>query len=103
MKMSYDKKSDVLSRELKEGRGSRDDQIAENVFAGFDREGNLLEIQILEISKANQPWMTLEMAAKYLGKSERTLLRWIKAGKIKPKKVGREYKVLHQDLKKLAS
>lgn len=91
-----------MSFEFRDGRISRDQKIAENVFAGFDREGNLLEIQILEISKKDAPWMTLESASKLLGKSERTLLMWIKEGKFKPKKVGREYRILPEDLKKIA-
>ena len=103
MKISYDKKADAFSIELQEGRISKDVEIAKNVFAGFDREGNLLEIQLLEVSEMETPWLTLEAAAKYLNKSERTLLRWIRAGKIKPSKVGREYRLKAEDLKKLAS
>ena len=103
MKISYDKKADAFSIELQEGRISKDVEIAKNVFAGYDRDGNLLEIQLLEVSEMERPWLTLEAAAKYVGKSERTLLRWIRAGKIKPSKVGREYRLKAEDLKKLAS
>ncbi len=102
MKISYDKKADALSFEFREGRISRDEPIAKNVYAGFDREGQLIEIQILEISKEDAPWMTLEAASKLIGKSERTLLRWIKEGKIKPKKMGREYRIRPGDLNKIA-
>ena len=42
MKISDDKKADALSIELQEGRMSKDVEIAKNVFAGFDRDGNLL-------------------------------------------------------------
>lgn len=103
MKISYDKKADAFSIVLQEGRVSKDVEIAKNVFAGFDRDGTLLEIQLLEVSEMETPWFTLEAAAKYLNKSERTLLRWIRAGKIKPSKVGREYRLKPEDLKKLAS
>ena len=88
MKISYDKKADALSIVLNEGRVSKDVEISENVFAGFDRSGQILEVQFLEISETGYPWFTLEAAAKYLDKSERTLLRWIKAGKLKSKKSG---------------
>ena len=103
MKITFDKKADALSIIFKEARVSRDDEITPNVFAGFDRSGELVEIQILEISKADHPWFTVEAAAKYLNKSERTILRWIESGKLKPKKVGREYHIKPEDLNKLVS
>lgn len=102
MKISYDKEADALAIIVKKGRISKDVEIAENVFAGFDRSGQLIELQILEVSKNERPWLTLEAAAKYLDVSERTLLRWIKSGKLKPTKVGREYRIKPDDLKKIA-
>ena len=103
MKISYDKKADAFSLILKEGRISRDVEVADGVFAGFDRKGSLIEIQILDVSKLENPWMTLEAAAKYLDISQRTLLRWIQSGKLKPKKVGKEYRIRPDELKKIAS
>jgi excisionase family DNA binding protein len=103
MKISYDKEADALAIVLKEGRISRDVELAENVYAGFDRAGRLIEIQILEVAKQESPWFTLEAAAKYLDVSERTLHRWIKSGKLRPAKVGREYRIKPSDLKKIAS
>lgn len=103
MKIAYDRRADAMAIVLNEGRISRDMEVAPNVYAGFDRTGNLIEIQILEVSAAEAPWFTLEAAAKYLDVSERTLLRWIKSGKIKPSKVGREYRIKPADLKKIAS
>ncbi len=100
MKISYDSKADAFALILKDGRISKDVEIAQNVFAGFDREGGLIEIQILDISKNENPWLTLDAAAKYLNVSERTLLRWIKSGKLKPTKVGREYRIKPSQLKK---
>jgi len=103
MKITYDKKADAMSIVFHEGKISRDMEVAPNVFAGFDRAGSLVEIQILEVSEAESPWFTLQAAAKHLAVSERTLLRWIKSGKLKPSKVGREYRIKPADLKKLAS
>jgi len=103
MKISYDKSADALAIVFKEGRISRDTGISKNVFAGFSRSGQLLEIQILDISSSDAPWFSVESAAKYLHKSERTVLRWIESGKIKPKKVGREYRILPEDLEKLGA
>ena len=104
MKISYDKKADALSLILRSGRISKDVEISKNVFAGFDRAGNLIEVQFLDISDNTEiPWFTLGAAAKYLDVSERTLLRWIKDGKLNPSKVGREYRIKPEDLKKIAS
>ncbi|MBN8536644.1 MAG: helix-turn-helix domain-containing protein [Deltaproteobacteria bacterium] len=103
MKISYDKSSDALSIVFKKERISKDIQLSPNVFAGLTRSGDLVEIQILEVSRTESPWFTLEAAAKYLGKSERTLLRWIKSGQLKSKKIGKEYRILPEDLDKLAS
>ena len=103
MKITYDKQADAMAIVLSEGRISKDVEVAENVYAGFDRKGSIIEIQLLEVSKMEAPWFTLEAAAKYLKVSERTLLRWIKSGKLKPSKVGREYRIKPADLKKIAS
>jgi excisionase family DNA binding protein len=103
MKITYDKQADAMAIVMRDGRISKDVEVAENVYAGFDRAGHLIELQVLEVSKAEAPWFTLEAAAKYLDISERTLLRWIKGGKLKPTKVGREYRIKPSELKKLAS
>lgn len=103
MKITYDKRADAMSLIFQDSKISRDMEIAPNVYAGFDRSGALIEIQILEVSEAEAPWFTLEAAAKYLDVSERTLLRWIKDGKLRPSKVGREYRIKPSDLKKIAS
>lgn len=103
MQIKYDQKADALAIILKDERVSKDTQLSENVFAGYSRKGDLVEIQILDVSSMDKAWLSLAAAAKILGKSERTLLRWIEAGKIKPKKVGREYRITPKDLKKIAS
>ena len=103
MKITYDKRADAMAIVLAEGRISKDVEVAKNVYAGFDRAGGLIEIQFLDVSKTEAPWFTLEAASKYIGVSERTLLRWIKSGKLKPSKVGRVYRIKPSDLKKIAS
>lgn len=103
MKITYDKSSDAIAIVFKKDRVSKDQELNPNVFAGLNRKGELVEIQILDVSKTEAPWFTLEAAAKYLGKSERTLLRWIKSGQLKTKKVGKEYRILPEDLERIAS
>jgi excisionase family DNA binding protein len=92
MKITYDKRADAILIRFKEGRVSRDAELSGNVFAGYSREGELLEIQILEVKAIEPAWISLEAAATILGKSTRTLLRWIDAGKVSPAKVGRDYR-----------
>ena len=50
MKITFDKKADALAIVFKDGRVSKDEEISKNIFAGFDRAGELIEIQILDIS-----------------------------------------------------
>jgi excisionase family DNA binding protein len=103
MKITYDKTADALSIVFKKDRISEDKKLSENVFAGYNRKGELLEIQILEVSAQELPWFTLEAAAKYINKSERTLLRWIQTGQLKTKKVGKEYRIDPTVLSKLVA
>ena len=103
MKISYDKSADAIAISLKKDRIVKDMEISKNVFTGLNKKGELVEIQILEASKTESPWFTLEAAAKYLGKSERTLLRWIKSGHLKSKKYGKEYRIFPDELDKFAS
>ncbi len=103
MKISYDKSSDALSIVFKKDRISKDIPLSKNVFAGLNRSGELVEIQILELSASEATWFTLEAAAKIIGKSERTLLRWIKSGQLKSKKHGKEYRIYPEELEKIAS
>ena len=101
MKLVYDKKADALAIVFREGRVSQDKEIGPEVFAGYDREGNLVEIQMLDVSERERPWITLEAAAVYLKRSTRTLERWIKDGKMKAKKIGRQYQIDLKEIERL--
>ena len=54
MKIAFDKKADASAIVFKDSRVSKDNEIAHNIFAGFDHAGELVEIQILDISKADR-------------------------------------------------
>jgi uncharacterized protein YuzE len=62
MKITYDQSADALCILLKKGKISRDQEISPNVFAGFARSGELIEIQILEIAENKRPWITVDAA-----------------------------------------
>ena len=45
----------------------------------------------------------LGLRLKEIGLSTSRFLRWIESGKLKPKKIGREYRISPEDLEKVAS
>lgn len=103
MKLSYDKDADALTLKFKNKVIVRDEQIGEEVFAGFSNDGDLVEVQILDISESDKAWLTVDLVAKILGKSERTILRWIENGTLPAKKVGKEYRIDPEVVDELAS
>jgi excisionase family DNA binding protein len=103
MKISYDKDADALTIKFKNKSIVKDKQIATEVFAGFSKDGDLVEIQILDISDSDKAWLTVDLVAKILGKSERTILRWIEKGTLPAKKVGKEFHIDPAVLDDLAS
>lgn len=103
MKISYDKDADALTIILKKEKIVRDEAISENLFAGYTQEGELAEIQVLDISESDETWLTVDLVAKILGKSDRTILRWIEKGTLPAKKVGKEYKIRPESIDRLIS
>lgn len=102
MKLSYDKDADALTFVLCNEKVEKDREIVDNIFAGFSKSGELVEVQILDVSRSNKPWLTVDLASKILGKSERTILRWIEKGTLPAKKVGKEYRIDPEDVDEIA-
>ena len=103
MKLSYDKDADAFTVVFSKEKVVRDDQISEDVFAGYSKAGDLVEIQVLDISYDDKVWLTVDLTAKILGKSERTILRWIEKGTLPAKKVGKEYHIDPSVVQELAA
>ena len=103
MKLSFDKDADALTIVLKNDKIVRDEAVSENLFAGFSKSGELAQVQILEISNSEGTWLTVDLVAKIIGKSERTVLRWIEKGALPAKKVGKEYRIKPEYIEDLAS
>ena len=103
MKLSQDKDADALTIILKKDKIVKDKEISENLFAGFSKSGELAQVQILEVSSSEDAWLTVDLVAKILGKSERTILRWIEKGTLPAKKVGKEYKIRPEYVDELVS
>ena len=51
----------------------------------------------------DKKWLSLEEVCRILGKSKRTIGRYIKDGKLKPKKVGTQYQFKESEVNKLIS
>jgi excisionase family DNA binding protein len=103
MKFSYDKDADAITLKFKNKVIVRDERIGDDIFAGFSIDGDLVEVQILDISESDKTWLTVDLVAKILGKSERTILRWIENGTLPAKKVGKEYHIDPEIVDELAS
>jgi uncharacterized protein YuzE len=50
MKFSYDKDADAITLKFKNKVIVRDERIGDDIFAGFSSDGDLVEVQILDIS-----------------------------------------------------
>lgn len=64
MKVIYDKDSDALTFILRDGPVEESDESKEGIILDYDREGNLISIEILDASRRIKDPMTvtLEMA-----------------------------------------
>lgn len=103
MKLSYDKEADAFTIVFSKEKVVRDKQVSEDVFAGYSKSGELVELQVIDISEQDKVWLTVELTAKILDKSERTILRWIEKGSLPAKKVGKEYRIDPEAVQDLAS
>ncbi|MCT4641420.1 MAG: excisionase family DNA-binding protein [Bacteriovoracaceae bacterium] len=103
MKLSYDKDADAMTISFCDELIVEDRELEKNIFAGYSSKNKLVELQLLDISSSDDTWLTVEMAAKVLDKSTRTILRYIQDGTIKAKKVGKEYRIYPQSISEFAS
>jgi excisionase family DNA binding protein len=71
----------------------------------YDKKGNVIGIDITDSMKlfASSDLMTLQEACEFLGISESTMRRKIKAGKVKFTKEGKDYRFKKADIIKLAA
>ena len=54
MEISYDKEADAMYIELRKGEFAKNRKINDLTIADLDKEGNLLGIELLEVSKRTQ-------------------------------------------------
>ncbi|MDP2212123.1 MAG: helix-turn-helix domain-containing protein [Candidatus Aquicultor sp.] len=101
MNIEYDREADAAYFRLMKQKPARSIEISKYVIVDVDSDGRPVGIEVLFASKTLQdftPWLSLSEAAEYLGFSEVTLRRWIKAKKIPTYKIGRAYRFKKEDL-----
>jgi len=99
--IEYDRETDAAYFRLTKKKPVKSIEISKYVIVDVDADGRPVGIEALFASKTLQdftPWLSLSEAAGYLGFSEVTLRRWIKAKKITAYKIGRAYQFKKQDL-----
>ena len=101
MKIEYDREADAAYLRLSQKKPERSIEVSKYVIIDVDDNGQPVGIEVLFASKTLQdftPWFSLSEAAEYLGFSEVTLRRWVKAKKIPAYKIGRAYQFKKEDL-----
>ena len=51
MRVTYWPDVDILDIKLKDGKASESDELGEGILADYDREGNIIGLEILDASK----------------------------------------------------
>lgn len=104
MKMTYDPKVDALAIDLADAPTETMRELSPGVNGDFDADGRLTSIEILNASLRypvremkqlgdGVVWLTLIQAAKEAKLTAKTLRNQLNAGRLKGKKVGRDWQV----------
>lgn len=65
MEIKYDKEADALYIELKKGNFDHNKEIDKNLIVNYDKEGNILGIEVLFV-KENNPQLLKDIIVKNL-------------------------------------
>ena len=104
MRFTYDPKVDALAIDLVDAPTETVRELAPGVSGDFDKAGRLTSIEILsaslrypvrELRKLDDgaEWLMLPAAAKEAGLTAQTLRNRLNAGRLKGRKVGRDWQV----------
>lgn len=66
MKISYDKEADAMYIKLKKGVFAKNKKIDENTILDLDKNDNILNIELLDVSKRITPESIAELKEKSL-------------------------------------
>jgi uncharacterized protein YuzE len=109
VRFTYDPKVDALAIDLADAPTETVRELAPGVSGDFDKAGRLTSIEILSASlrypvrelrklEDGADWLTLPAAAKEAKLSAQTLRSQLNAGRLKGKKVGRDWQVSRAEL-----
>ncbi len=104
MKIYHNLEIDYLSLDFKDEIEAKS-EYQDGIIVRYNKRGNVIGIDITDSMKlfASSDLMTLQEACKFLGISESTMRRKIKANKVKYIKEGKNYRFKKQDIIKLAA
>lgn len=104
MKIYHDADIDYLSIDFTEEVEAKS-KYKDGIIVRYDKKGNVIGIDITDSMKifASSDLMTLQEACAFLGISESTMRRKVKAGKIKFAKDGKDYRFKKSEVIKLVA
>ena len=104
MKIYHNSDVDYLSIDFKDEVESKS-EYKDGIIVRYDSKGNVIGIDITDSMKlfSSSDLMTLQEACEFLGISESTMRRRIRAGKIKFVKEGKDYRFKKSEVIKLAA
>lgn len=104
MRIHHDSSIDYLSIDFVDEVEAKS-EYHDGIIVRYDTKGHVIGIDITDSMKlfASSDLMTLQEACEFIGISESTMRRKIKAGKVKYTKEGKDYRFRKADIIKLAA
>lgn len=104
MKIHHDLEADFLSIDFTDEIEAKS-EYSDGIVVRYNKKGHVIGIDITDSMKlfASSDLMTLQEACKFLGISESTMRRWIKAQKVKFIKEGKDYRFKKSEIIKLVA
>jgi len=104
MRVHHDSKIDYLSIDFSDEIEAKS-VYKDGVIVRYGKKGNVIGIDITDSMRlfSSSDLMTLQEACAFLRISESTLRRYIKAGKVKFQKQGKDYRFKKSEIMKLAA
>jgi excisionase family DNA binding protein len=104
MKVYHDPNVDYLSIDFTDEVESRS-VYKDGMIVRYNKKGHVIGVDITDSMKlfASSDLMTLQEVCNFLKISESTMRRYIKAGKVKYTKEGKDYRFKKSDILKLAA
>ena len=104
MKVYHDSSVDYLSIDFTDEVEAKS-VYKDGIIVRYNKKGNVIGVDITDSLKlfASSDLMTLQEVCKFLNISESTMRRYIKSGKVKYSKEGKDYRFKKADILKLVA